>query len=487
MTQTTTTPTSIEFAFDGMYVDGRWVPSATGRVETVRSPFDGRAIAEVPKGSAKDVDSAVAAALAAFKAGGLPLSERIAILDRAAVLLAERSEVFARAIALECAKPIRTSRGEVARAVDTLTFTAAEARTAVSDTVAIDAVAQGAGKTAYTKRVPVGVVAAIAPFNFPLNLVVHKVAPAIAVGCTTVLKPASQTPVSSLLLAQLLEDAGLPAGWLNVVTGGGSEVGAALSTHPDVKYVTFTGSPSVGWGIAEASPRKKVRLELGSNAPLIVDEDSDWEAAADATVLGGFAQAGQSCVSTQRVFVHRAHVDDFTERLAGRVKALKVGDPLDDTVDVSAVISVSEAERIEDWVVQAQSQGARVVTGGSRQKAVVTPTILVDVTPGMTVQCQEVFGPVVTIVAVDSFEEAIAQANDSDFGLNAGVFTNQLDHALDAIDALDFGSVYINDVPTVRADLQPYGGVKDSGNTREGPHYAMHEMTELKFVTMRRA
>ena len=230
-----------------------------------------------------------------------------------------------------------------------------------------------------------------------------------------------------------------------------------------------------------------MRLELGSNAPLIVDEGADWAAAADATVLGGFAQAGQSCVSTQRIFVHRAHAEAFTERLAGRVAALKIGDPLDDTVDVSAVINLGEAERIEEWILEATAQGARLVTGGGRENTVVAPTILADVTPEMSVQCREVVGPLVTIVAVDSFDEAIEHANDSVFGLNAGVFTNQLDHALDAIDRLEFGSVYINDVPTVRADLQPYGGVKDSGNTREGPHYAMHEMTELRFVTMRRA
>lgn len=474
-----------EFTFDGLYIDGEWGPSGTGRVAQVRSPFDGRLVVEVPRADADDVGRAVAAAARVHASGVLPLSKRIEILDGAAALLAERAETFARAIALECAKPIKTARGEVARAVDTLRFTAAEARTQSTSTVPVHAVASGEGKLAYTMRVPIGVVAAIAPFNFPLNLVVHKVAPAVAVGCPVVLKPASQTPVSSLLLAQLFADVGLPAGWLNVVTGGGSEVGVPLSTHPDVAYVTFTGSPSVGWGISAAAPRKKVRLELGSNAPLIVDERANWRAAAEAAAFGGFVQAGQSCVSTQRIFVHRTHVDAFTDLLAERVGALVVGDPLDEAVDVSAVIDVREAERIEEWVRDAREAGASVVIGGVRDGAVVAPTILRDVTPEMSVQCREVFGPVVTVVAFDDFSDALTQANDSDFGLNAGVFTEEIAHAMEAIRRLEFGSVYINDAPTVRVDLQPYGGVKDSGNTREGPHYAMEEMTDVKFVTIK--
>jgi acyl-CoA reductase-like NAD-dependent aldehyde dehydrogenase len=476
-----------EFQFDGMFIGGQWRPSADGRRETVRSPFDGRLVVEVPKAGAADVDLAVKAAVDAFQRGGFPRHARIAVLDQAAALLGQRADEFARAIALECAKPIKTSRGEVSRAIDTLTFSAAEARTMGAETVPIDAVAAGAGKTAYTVRVPVGVVAAITPFNFPLNLVLHKVAPAVAVGCPVVLKPATQTPVSALLLAQLLTDAGLPSGWLNVVTGGGSEVGRPLATHPDVRCVTFTGSPEVGWGIAEAAARKKVRLELGSNAPLIVDAGANWRDAADAAAIGGFVQAGQSCVSTQRIFVHRSIVHEFTERLVRAVRALKVGDPLDEDVDVSAVINEGEAKRIEAWIAEAVDGGAVVRTGGGRDGAIVTPTVLADVTPTMSVQCQEIFGPVVTVVAVDDLQEAVAQANDSRFGLNAGVFTNDLGRALQAIEQLEYGSVYINDVPTVRADLQPYGGVKDSGNTREGPRYAMHEMTELKFVTIKPA
>ncbi|WP_281690359.1 aldehyde dehydrogenase family protein [Pseudonocardia thermophila] len=474
-------------AYDGptaMYIDGEWVARGENGTAPLTAPFDGRTLAVVPVGGSTDVDRAVRAAGAALRSG-LPLHRRLEVLEAAAVAIGARREEFARTIALECAKPIRTARVEVGRAVDTIRFSVAAARTLGVESVPLDATAGGAGRTTFTKRVPIGVVGAIAPFNFPLNLVVHKVAPALALGCPVVLKPATQTPLSSLLLAQVFHAAGLPAGWLNVVCGSGSQVGHAVATHPDVAYVTFTGSPQVGWGIAAAAPKKKVRLELGSNAPLIVDRESDWAAAADQAVFGGYVQAGQSCVSTQRIFVHEDVVDAFTERLAAATRELVVGDPLDEAVDVSAVINEGEAVRVEKWITEAVAGGARLVVGGDRSGAVVSPTILRDVDRTAKIQCQEVFGPVVTVNTFTDFGEAIAAANDSDFGLNAGVFTTNLQHALRAIDELEFGSVYINDVPTVRADQQPYGGVKESGNTREGPRFAMEEMTELKFVTMR--
>ncbi len=467
-----------------MYINGEWVAEGENGTTTLTAPFDGRELAVIPVGGRRDVERAVQAAHNARRTG-LRLDRRLTILEAVAASIAARSEDFARAIALECAKPIKTARAEVLRAIDTIKFSVAAARTLGSENVPLDATAAGAGKVTFTKRVPVGVVAAIAPFNFPLNLVVHKVAPALAVGCPVVLKPATQTPLSALLLAEVFHEAGLPAGWLNVVCGSGAEVGGALATHPDVAYVTFTGSPQVGWGIAEAAPKKKVRLELGSNAPLIVDRESDWEAAADQAVFGAFVQAGQSCVSTQRIFVHEDVVDAFTERMAAATRGLVVGDPLDETVDVSAVINEGEAIRVEKWIAEAEAGGAKVVVGGGRSGAVVTPTIIRGVDPAAKVQCQEVFGPVVTVNSFAEFTEALAAANDSVFGLNAGVFTTNLRHALQAIEELEFGSVYINDVPTVRADQQPYGGVKESGNTREGPRYAMEEMTELKFITLR--
>ncbi|MFD9741653.1 aldehyde dehydrogenase family protein, partial [Umezawaea sp. NPDC059074] len=463
-----------------MLVDGEWSHDGEHGRTVIHSPYDGAVVAEVPVGGAKDVDRAVVAARAALDRDDLPRAERIRILETAARLLAERAEEFARVIADECAKPIKAARVEVRRSCDTLAFAAAEARTHAGETVPVDAVAAGQGKIAFTVRVPIGVVAAIAPFNFPLNLVVHKVAPAIAVGCPVVLKPASQTPVSSLLLARLLTDAGLPPGWLNVVPGGGAQVGGPLAVHPDVDYVTFTGSPEVGWGIAAAAHRKKVGLELGSNAPLIVDADSDWETAAAKAAVAGFVQSGQSCVSTQRIFVHHDVAGPFLAALVDGVGELVVGDPHDERTDVSALISPGDAVRVLRWVREAEAGGATVVAGGERVGNAVTPTVLTGVTRTMDVQCQEVFGPVVTVTEFTDFDEAIEMANDSDFGLNAGVFTRDLGKALRATRKLHYGSVFVNEVPTARADQQPYGGVKDSGNTREGPRYAMEEMTELR-------
>jgi acyl-CoA reductase-like NAD-dependent aldehyde dehydrogenase len=466
----------------GLLVDGEWI--ASGKASTLCSPYDGAAIAEVPQGDAALVGRAVAAARRALRADRFDRDARIRALDAAVGQLRARHEEFARTIAVECAKPIQTARVEAARTIDTFAFAAAEARSYTGDMVPIDAVASGKGKIAYTMRVPIGVVAAIAPFNFPLNLVAHKVAPAIAVGCPVVLKPATQTPLSSLLLAEMLTDVGLPPGWLNVITGGGAEVGGALVVHPDVNYITFTGSPEVGWGIAARAPKKKVRLELGSNAPLIVDNDSDWETAAAKAASAGFVQAGQSCVSTQRIFVHSDVATGFREALVAGVSRLKVGEPLGEDVDVSAVISNKDALRIESWVNEAVTGGARTDIGGERDDNVVMPTVLSNVTPSMRVQTDEIFGPVVTVTEFDDFDAALEAANDSRYGLNAGVYTSNIAKALKATRRLEFGSVYINDVPTVRADLQPYGGVKESGNTREGPRYAMSEMTEPRLVTL---
>jgi acyl-CoA reductase-like NAD-dependent aldehyde dehydrogenase len=474
--------TADPYAPRGLLIDGEWI--APGRAGTLCSPYDGAAIAEVPEGDAALVDRAVAAAARALRAGRFDRDARIRVLDAAVGQLQARHEEFARTIAVECAKPIQTARVEAARTIDTFAFAAAEARSYTGDMVPIDAVASGQGKIAYTMRVPIGTVAAIAPFNFPLNLVAHKVAPAIAVGCPVVLKPATQTPLSSLLLAELLTGAGLPPGWLNVVTGGGAEVGGALVVHPGVSYITFTGSPEVGWGIAGRAPKKKVRLELGSNAPLIVDNDSDWETAAAKAASAGFVQAGQSCVSTQRIFVHSDVAAGFREALVAGVSRLKVGEPLGEDVDVSAVISTKDARRVESWVNEAVAGGARTDIGGERDGNVVMPTVLSNVTRTMRVQTDEIFGPVVTVTEFEDFDAALDLANDSRYGLNAGVYTSNIAKALEATRRLEFGSVYINDVPTVRADLQPYGGVKDSGNTREGPRYAMSEMTEPRLVTL---
>jgi acyl-CoA reductase-like NAD-dependent aldehyde dehydrogenase len=466
------------------------VPIGADRVTTddeivVASPYDGSEVGRVPSCGAAHVDAAVAAARAAL-AEPLAPHARAAVLDRAAVLLAERQEDLARIVAAEAAKPLKTARVEAARAVDTFRFSAAEARTLAGDVVPVEASAPGEGKLAFTLRVPIGVVGAISPFNFPLNLVAHKVAPAIAAGCPVVLKPASQTPLSALALAHLLlDECGLPAGWLNVVTGSGGAVGDPLVTHDDIAMVTFTGSPPVGWSIRQKVPRKKVSLELGNNSPVIIEADGDWRAAVAKLKLAGFSHAGQSCISSQRVLVHRSIHDDLVAELVEAVGSLVVGPPLDEDTDVSALISRDETERVKGWIDEAVGAGAKVAVGGDTTgDGVLRPTVLTGVSPDMRVCRDEVFGPVLAVAAYDTVDEAIALANDTRYGLQAGIFTARIDVALDAARRLDFGGVLVNEVPTWRADQQPYGGLRDSGNTREGPHYTVREMTEQKLVVL---
>jgi acyl-CoA reductase-like NAD-dependent aldehyde dehydrogenase len=452
----------------------------------VKSPFDATEIGRVPLSTADDVGRAVATAKRALHEGGLPRWKRAEILDAAARLLAERQEDFARTIAAEAAKPIKTARVEAQRAVGTFQFAAAEARTFTGELVPLDALSVGEGKVGFAMRVPIGVVGAISPFNFPLNLVAHKVAPAIAAGCPIVLKPASQTPLSAVKLAALLVDeCGLPSEFLHVVTGGGGTVGNAIVEHRDIAMITFTGSPEVGWGIRAHAPRKRVGLELGNNAPVIVEADSDWKTAVDKIRVAGFSHAGQSCISTQRVLVDHDIAEQFTAALVDAVSTLVVGDPLDESTDVSALISTAERDRVKSWIDAAAEQGAAVACGGTVDEAgVLAPTVLTGVAPDMDVCRNEVFGPVVAVAAYDSLDEAIALANDSRYGLQAAIFTNRLADAMKAFAALDFGGVLVNEVPTWRADQQPYGGLRDSGNTREGPAYAVREMTEIRMVVL---
>jgi len=467
-----------------MLIDGAWLDEGENGRGDVRSPYDASLVAQVPAGGERDVAATVKAAKAALERADFSRPERISVLERAAVALAERNEEFARTIAAEAAKPIKTARLEAQRAVDTFAFAAAAARDLAGTVVPLEATAGGAGKTAFTLRVPVGVVGAIAPFNFPLNLVAHKVAPAIAAGCPVVLKPASQTPVSSLLLARLLVDLGVPRGWLNVVTGGGSAVGEPMVASDDIAYLTFTGSSDVGWAMAGKAPKKKVRLELGSNSPLIVEADGDWETAATKVATAGFAHAGQSCISTQRIFLHEDIADNFLATLLPQVEALTVGDPASEDTDVSSLISEQERDRVLAWIEEAQEGGAKLLCGGDLVDNCIRPAVLADVTRDMSVQAGEIFGPVVTVTRYRDFDEALALANDSRYGLQAGVFTRDLGKALKAGRTLVYGGVLINDVPTHREDQQPYGGVKDSGNTREGPAYAIEEMTELRLVSL---
>src|SRR6478736_3026666 len=456
----------------------------TGDWIEVRAPYDDALLGRVPKCGAEQVDDAVGAAKAALDAGPLPAWKRAEILDRAAQIVAGRVETFARIISTESAKPIKTARVEAQRAISTFTFAAVAARTLAGEMVPMDASAAGEGKLAFTLRTPIGVVGAISPFNFPLNLVAHKLAPAIAAGCPVVLKPASQTPLSALTLARiLLDECGLPAGQLNVVTGGGGTVGNAIVDHPDIALITFTGSPDVGWGIRGRAARKKVGLELGNNAPLILEPSADIETAAKKVSVAGFSHAGQSCISTQRIYVHESVRERFLDALVPLVEGLVVGDPLDERTDVSALISTGERDRVQSWIDEAVAGGAEILAGGKvREDGVLAPTVLGGVTPDMKVCADEVFGPVVGVASYTDLDDALRLANDSRYGLQAAIFTADLGDALRAARTLDYGGVLVNEVPTFRADQQPYGGNRDSGNTREGPQWAVREMTEERLV-----
>jgi acyl-CoA reductase-like NAD-dependent aldehyde dehydrogenase len=455
---------------------------ATERSIEVRNPYSGEVIGLVPACNANTVDTACTSAAATLARDDFPQFRRAEVLERAARFLSERIDAFGRTIALEAGKPIRTARGEAARCVDTLTFSAAEARKLTGEMIPMDASPSGFGRLAFALRVPIGVVAAITPFNFPLNLVAHKLAPAIAAGCPVVLKPASSTPLSSINLVELLIEAGMPDDWVSVVTGSGKEVGEPLITNPIPALITFTGSPAVGWRIPAQAPRKKISLELGSNSPLIVEPDADLNLVASKVRVAGFSHAGQSCISTQRILVHESVHDRFVETLAAAVGTLVVGDPLDEETDVGPLISAEETRRVLDWIEAAVADGARLIAGGTMHDGLLMPTIVDNVPLDADLCAREVFGPVVVVIGYSSFDEALEIADQGDYGLHAGIFTTDLRKALKAVRKLNFGGVLINEVPTYRADQQPYGGVKDSGNTREGPAYAVHEMTHLRFV-----
>jgi acyl-CoA reductase-like NAD-dependent aldehyde dehydrogenase len=462
---------------------GEW--AQTGEWDEVLSPYDGTVVGRVPRGDGALVDRAVRAAQEAFEVG-FPQHERAAVLDRAAELVRERRDDLAATIAAEAGKPLKTARLEAERCVDTLTFSAVEARKLSGGTVPMEASAAGAGKLGVTLRVPYGVVGAISPFNFPLNLVAHKLGPAIAAGNAVVLKPAGQTPISALALAAILVEAGLPEGWLSVIPGPGSDVGNAIVEHELTRALTFTGSSEVGWGIRSRVPHKKVNLELGSNAPLIVHADGDWETAADKAKLHAFSHAGQSCISIQRVLVHEEVADAFTERFVANAETLRVGDPLDPDTDVGPLISPDDRDRVKQWVDEAVAGGAELLTGGELvdEGRCLAPTVLGSPPRQAKVWCEEIFGPVATVDRYSDFDQALRMANDSKFGLQAGVFTRDVGRGIEAAAELEFGGVLINEVPTFRADQMPYGGVKDSGNTREGPAYAVLELTEARFVTL---
>ena len=464
-----------------LFVGGEWIE--TGEWLEVRSPYSGDVVGRVAKAGADETRRAIDAAEQAMR-DPLPAHKRADILVRVAMGLGRRHDEVARLISDEAGKPMKAARVEAKRAMSTYTFAAVEARKLAGEMVPMDAAQAGEGKLGFTLRRPIGVLGAISPFNFPLNLVAHKLAPALAAGCAVVLKPAGQTPLSALLLAELEEEAGLPPGWLSVVAGPSAEIGDVLLEDERVKAITFTGSGAVGWGLKERAPKKKVSLELGNATPVIVAADADLDAAAASMAANSFSFAGQSCISVQRIYVERAAYDGFLERFLPPVAELQVGDPADEETDVGPVIDQDAKERILEWIDEARGAGAEVLAGGEERDGLLQPTVIAGAGRELKVSCEEVFGPVVTVNAVDSLDEAIELANATRYGLQAGVFTGALQTAMRAARELEFGGVTVNEAPTFRSDQMPYGGVKDSGNTREGPAYAVRELTEERLVVL---
>jgi len=464
-----------------MFVAGEWV--ANGSELSVTDPYSGELVDTVPAASEADVERALAAAeRGACEMARLTAWDRSEILRRAADLLEARVEAVARLLSREEGKPLAESRVEVGRGPNMLRLSGFEGTQLRGETLPLDAAPNAAGKFGLTIRVPCGVVVAIAPFNFPLLLVLHKVAPALAAGNAVILKPAGQTPLVALTLTEILLEAGLPPLGLQCITGPGGTLGPLLCADRRVRKISFTGSSDVGEAITRVAGVKKLSLELGSNAPLIVLPDADIDKVAEATAVGGYANAGQVCISTQRVLVDRQVYGDVLDALEPKVAAIPTGNPLDERTRLSAMISEREAQRVEDWIREAVEGGARLVTGGGRDGAVFEPTIVADVRPEMRISRSELFGPAVALTPVDGVEEALAAANDSEYGLSAGIFTSNVETALRFAREAEAGNVHINWTPLWRADLMPYGGFKRSGIGREGPRYAVEEMTETKTV-----
>ncbi|WP_185907874.1 aldehyde dehydrogenase family protein [Psychrobacillus soli] len=466
-----------------LFINGEWV-EATEYTE-LRSPYSGEVIAEIPKATVEEVEAALVAADAARETmASMPAYKRAVILEKLSALLEQRVEEAAELIALEAAKPISTAKVEVLRTIQTYKFAAEEAKRIHGETIPVDAAPGGEGRIAYTVREPLGIVAAITPFNFPMNLVAHKLGPAIASGNSIVLKPASQTPLTSYFIGELLAEAGLPKGVLNIVTGAGSLIGNKLVTDERVKKISFTGSPTVGIGIRNQAGLKKVTLELGSNAAVIIDENVNIDKLIPRVVSGAFAFQGQVCISVQRIYVHEKMYDLFVDKFIAATKELKLGDPLDPATDVSALISPQDVKRALSWIEEAKEQGAIVATGGESEGNILQPTVLLNVKSAHKVSCQEVFAPIVSIMKFTSIQEAFNQVNDSRYGLQAGIYTDNIHVALQATQKLHVGGVIVNDIPTFRLDHLPYGGVKESGMGREGLKYAIEEMTEMKLVVI---
>ncbi|HEY1802173.1 MAG TPA: aldehyde dehydrogenase family protein [Terriglobales bacterium] len=478
MAQMTATPVATR----GFFLDGKWIEE--GELIEVKSPFDQAVVAQVFQGQKKHAEAAIAASVKAFgTTRRLPAFERQRVLRRVAEAIAERKEEFAHTMALEAGKPIKTSRQEVERAIFTFTVAAEESTRIYGEYLPLDWQEFTAGRWGIVRRFPLGPIAGITPFNFPLNLVAHKVAPAIAAGCSMVLKPAPQTPLCALMLAEAVQQAGWPDGGLNVLPLSNEDAGI-LATDERIKLLSFTGSAAVGWEIKKKSGKKKVLLELGGNAGVIVHSDADLAYAAERCVSGSFAYAGQTCISVQRILVEQSAFGKFTDLLLEGIRNLRIGDPLDESSDLGPMIRESDAIRASDWIHEAERGGARVLCGGKRRGSILEPTVLTGTRPEMKVNSQEIFAPVVTVEPYDDFSQALRQLNHSSYGLQAGVFTRDVKLLFQAYDELEVGSVIAGDAPSFRIDHMPYGGVKDSGQGREGLRYAIEEMTEPKLLVM---
>jgi acyl-CoA reductase-like NAD-dependent aldehyde dehydrogenase len=466
----------------GFLLDGQW--RCEGEAFDVLAPYDGQVVATTFRATPAHLNAAIEAAARAFETTRkLPSCERQRVLRVVAEGIAARREEITRTLALEAAKPIKAARAEVERAIFTFSVAAEESTRIYGEWLPLDLQAATVGRWGLVRRFPIGPIASITPFNFPLNLVAHKLAPAIAAGCTVVHKPAPQTPICSLLLGEIIQAAGWPAGGLNVLPLSNDDAGP-LVTDDRLKMLSFTGSAAVGWELKRKAGKKRVTLELGGNAGVIVHHDADLAYAAERCVQGGFAYAGQVCIAVQRIFVQRNVWEKFLAEFVPRAQKLKVGDPLEETTDVGPMISEAAARRAAEWVEEAVAAGAKIMCGGNRHGALLEPTVLTSTAPGQRVNCEEVFAPVVTVEPYEDFAEAVRRVNDSAFGLQAGVFTRDAKLLFEAYEELQVGGVVVGDVPTFRIDHMPYGGVKDSGLGREGLRYAIEEMTERKLLVV---
>ncbi len=476
-------PTVKEYPGERLFIGGAWVSG--GNFLEVTDKFTNKQIAAISTADEELVEMAVRSAEAGFAAMKLlPALKRSEILEKISAALREAADEFAAGIVAEAGKPARLARQEVERSIQTFKFAAEEAKRLHGETVPLDAQSGSEKKFGFYHRFPVGVVLAITPFNFPLNLVAHKLAPALAAGCSVILKPSSLTPLTALKLAKIVEFAGAPAGAFNVLVGSGGTVGHSLVSHPKVAMVTFTGSAEVGKQIRENAGLKKTLLELGNNSAAIVDETADLDWAAQRSAAGAYAYAGQICISLQRIYVEKSVAQPFTEKLVQLTKNLKVGDPKLGTTDVGPLISEADARRVEDWVAEAKAAGLEAKCGGRRKNAFYEPTVLYGDPSGCRIGTEELFGPAVTVTPYEKFEKAVEAVNATRYGLQAALFTQNLNRAFAAFRELEVGGVIINDSPAYRADMMPYGGVKESGSGREGVRYAIEEMTYLKMAAL---